>query len=202
MQCTRRLRFAPKERYWLEATIAEASLILAERSEAIQWYTKAAEHGTGRIGDLQSTRRNARLIIRYWQRDQSELEAVLRLPNVVIFTGHMIDHAQHGGARFPERLEGAVAANIRAKLDALHAGIGYSSAACGSDILFLEAMLARRAEVTVVLPTDAAVFKRESVDVAAATGGWGKRFDRVLKAASRVVVASTTSNANLSLIHI
>lgn len=198
-ECTQRLKLASKERYWLEATIGEASLILRDWSEAIKWYRQAAEHGSGRVGDLQSTRRNARLIVRYWHSDQPELEAVLQLPSVVIFSGHMIDRPKHGGTRFPKQLESAVADRIRGKLDVLQAGLGYSSAACGSDILFLEAMLARRAEVTIVLPTDAALFKRESVDVAGPAGRWGERFDRVLKAASRVIVASTTSNANSTL---
>src|SRR5215211_1603278 len=194
--CIHRLRLAPKERYWIEATIAEASLILRDWPEAIRWYTQAAEHGSGRIGDLQSTRRNARLITGYWQTDQPQLEKILRLPSVVLFSGHMIDHSQHDGARFPSQRESAVAEQIRGKLDDLGADIGYSSAACGSDILFLEAMLARRAEVTIVLPTDSELFKSVSVDVANPAGRWGKRFDRALKAASRVIVASTTSNAN------
>ncbi len=198
-QCMRRLRLAPQERYWLEATIAEASLVLGDWAEANKWYAQAAKHGAGRIGDLQSTRRNARMLLRYWQRDQPELEAVLRLPNVVVFTGHMIDRSTGGSARFPRQLESAVAAEIRGKLDTLHAGIGYSSAACGSDILFLEAMIARRAEVTIVLPTDAEVFKPESVDVTGPAGRWGERFDRVLAAASRVIVASTTATANSTL---
>jgi hypothetical protein len=64
--------------------------------------------------------------------------------------------------------------------------VGYSSAACGSDILFLEAMLDRRGEVVVVLPYEREQFIRDSVTVIP-DSKWRTRFERVLEHATRVV---------------
>ena len=47
----------------------------------------------------------------------------------------------------------------------MNAGIGFSSAACGTDILFLEAMIARGAAVHIVLPWPADEFVKTSVDL-------------------------------------
>ncbi len=64
----------------------------------------------------------------------------------------------------------------------------YTSAACGADLLFIEATLAAGAEVNVVLPFDRGDFLRTSV----ATGGpeWVQRFDAALARATRVIFAT------------
>jgi class 3 adenylate cyclase len=74
-------------------------------------------------------------------------------------------------------------------IDRLDPGFGFASAACGSDILFLEAMLDRGAEVSIVLPYDRNEFVSDSVDFVL-NSNWRSRFDRVLERANRVITAS------------
>ncbi|MBM3222872.1 MAG: adenylate/guanylate cyclase domain-containing protein, partial [Candidatus Tectomicrobia bacterium] len=63
----------------------------------------------------------------------------------------------------------------------LDATVGYSSAACGADILFAEAMLQRHKELHIVLPFQQEDFCRTSVDFCLpAMAGWRTRFAAVL----------------------
>ena len=83
-----------------------------------------------------------------------------------------------------------VAKEIQRKIDMLKPGFGFASAACGSDILFLEAMLEAGAEVSVVLPYNEEDFVRDSVDFIP-DSNWRVRFERVLTRSARVITAST-----------
>ena len=102
----------------------------------------------------------------------------------------MIDQPGRGKPRFPKELEPAVANAIRSRLETADAGLGYASAACGSDILFLEAMLDRGGEICIVLPYEREEFIRDSVNMIP-DAKWRVRFGEVLKHATRVVIAST-----------
>jgi class 3 adenylate cyclase len=73
---------------------------------------------------------------------------------------------------------------IATVLENLDAGISYSSAACGSDVVFLECMQARGGETNVILPFDPEDFFDTSVNFAGEQ--WIRRADQVLKRASRV----------------
>jgi len=188
--CLRRLRRARADHYWLFATLGEAALILRDWSQAANWYRQAGQVGRRRFGDLQSSRRNARLVLRHWKVDSSEIEQYLHIPTVLVFSGHMIDQPRRGKPRFPKELEPAVANAIRSRLETADPGMGYASAACGSDILFLEAMLDRGGEICIVLPYEREEFIRESVNVIP-DAKWRVRFGEVLKHATRVVIAST-----------
>lgn len=105
----------------------------------------------------------------------------------------MIDQPGRPQSRFPQAIEKKVGKEIAAILDRLNGGIGYSSAACGSDILFLEAMLRRKAEnnveINIVLPFPQDEFQKASVNIIPGSD-WGKRFERMLKRATRVIIAS------------
>ena len=103
-----------------------------------------------------------------------------------MFSGHMIDSVSRAGARFPVQLQNAVKREIVQLLRTLNVGFGYASAACGSDILFLEAMAEVGAETCIVLPYEATAFRDEI-----APGGWGARFDWAIRRATQVVIAST-----------
>jgi hypothetical protein len=91
-------------------------------------------------------------------------------------------------SRFPPEAEPEVARRIAAHLDESRVGFGFGSLACGADVLFAEALLARRAEVHVTLPFAVDEFRRVSV----ARGGepWLARFDRCLDAATSVTFST------------
>jgi class 3 adenylate cyclase len=189
-QCHKSLSAGCGDEYWLLAALGEAALILRDWTEGEKWYRRAAKRGAGRFGDLQSSRRNAHLILQYWKADTSEIDGYLSVPPVVVFSGHMIDEVHRVAPRFPASLEPAVARALRDKIDKLGPCFGFASAACGSDILFLEAMLDAGAEIHIVLPYNKEEFIRDSVDFLP-DSNWRARFERLLRRAAQCVTAST-----------
>jgi class 3 adenylate cyclase len=189
-QCLKEVEGRTGDSYWELAALGEAALILRDLSQAGKWYGRAAKKGRNRFGDLQSSRRNARLILQHWNEDSDWINDYLRIPAVIIFAGHMIDRPSRATPRFPIQFEPLVARKIRQKLDELEPGFGFSSAACGSDILFLEAMLDRGAEVSIVLPYNEEEFIRDSVEIGTDSKKWRARFDSVLARAARIITAS------------
>ena len=175
--------------YWHLATLAEAHLILREWREAEAAYARATEIGRGRPADTASTRRNARLILGELGADAASIERVLRVPRVIAFAGHLIDSPGRKTSRFPQALEAVATAAIRERLAQLDAGFGFSSGACGADIIFLEALRERNGETTIVLPYDADEFERDSVDIVPGAD-WSARYRRALAAARDVFLAS------------
>lgn len=168
---------------WRCATLGEACLLLGEAQQAVQWYRKAAELGRGRHGDLASMRRQVKLLTPRIG-GASDVLQLLAVPQVAIFTGHMLDAPGRDAPRFPARLEDAVAAAIGERIRENAVGVGYCSAACGADLLFIEQMLARGAEVNVLLPFAREDFVRASV--AFAGPRWVERFDHALRRAASV----------------
>ena len=103
---------------------------------------------------------------------------LIRPAPVVHYTGHIIAGPQHTGNRFPADQEHAVADRIAALLDDTPVTAAYGSLAAGADILFAEALLARKVALHVVLPFRKADFIRLSV--APSGTGWIGRFENCL----------------------
>ena len=137
---------------WLVATLAEALTHLGETKEATRYYKHASDTFKGRWRDLASMRRQAREILRFNGQPQEWLDACFEFPSVVVFSGHMVDAAGRPMPRFTPDMEPAVREEIRAHLRQVKAGFGYSSAACGGDIIFCECLLEMDAKVNLVLP--------------------------------------------------
>jgi class 3 adenylate cyclase len=174
--------------YWLQATLGEAALILGDDAESTAYYARAARLATGSFGNLASTRRQVMLLATCLPGPGARILEILKIPPVVMYTGHMIDQLTRIKPRFPIALEGVMAAAIRKKFAVLRPLAAYGSAACGSDILCLEAMREVGGETHIVLPFPADEFHRVSVDFA--SGGWGERFERALAAADSVTITS------------
>jgi class 3 adenylate cyclase len=194
--------------YWLLATLGEAALLLGDVPGAERWYREAAGIAGPRFGDLVSTRRNARLILRHDERDPASIEACFPIPKVAVFSGHLVDGPERAVPRFPPALEGAVARALAACVARLDIGFGYASAASGGDILFLEALknLAtgrrddaaireaaggrlRGQERHIVLPYHREQFKTDCVTYLD-DQTWAGRYEAVLADATSVVTAS------------
>ena len=93
----------------------------------------------------------------------------------------MIDAPGRPDQRFPPDLEPAVAAAIRHKIGRLRPGerdVGISSAACGGDILFAEAILDRDVPLRIYLPFDERTFMEKSVTFA--DDSWPQRYRAVV----------------------
>ena len=175
---------------WLAATLAEALTHLGDTKEAARYYEQAAEAFKGRWRDLASMRRQAREILRFNGQPPEWLDACFEFPTVVVFSGHMVDAAGRPIPRFTAEMEPAVREEIRAYLQKVKAGFGYSSAACGGDIIFCECLLAMNAKVNLVLPCPVNTFRRQSVSI----GGpdWERRFNDVLAKATSTLIANST----------
>jgi tetratricopeptide (TPR) repeat protein len=175
-------------RYWTEATLGEAALIIGDIETAAAHYARAVELAGTRFGDVSSTRRQFRLLAAHLPGVGAACADSLRIPPVLVFTGHMIDRADRATPRFPAAIETAVHTALTERLAVFRPVAVYGSAACGTDILCLEAARELGCETHVVLPFPAAEFRGSSVDFA--RGNWGERFERALAAADSVTVAS------------
>lgn len=107
-------------------------------------------------------------------------EPLIAPHRVFLFSGHMIDAPERKTPRFPAQKEGAAAAAIGGILDKLEAGsadIGLCGGACGGDLLFAEACLARGAHMEIHIPFAEPTFLEKSVTFAG--GSWRERFEAV-----------------------
>lgn len=96
---------------------------------------------------------------------------------VFLFSGHMIDAPDRDVPRFPADKETIAADAIAQMLDRLDAGpddLAICSGACGGDLLFAEAALARGAALELYIPFEEPRFLATSVDFANAD--WHARF--------------------------
>lgn len=176
--------------YWLWATLGETWLLEGKLDKAAEAYGSAVKAADERWGDVCTTARNARLILEASKgastEDRERILGMLQGPPVALFCGLMIDPQQ---VRFPQSAAPRVKQAIGEALDKSGAMIGYASAACGSDLLFLEAMLERGGQIKVVLPYCREQFRSDAVSFASPE--WGSRFDAVLERATDVIEAST-----------
>ena len=172
---------------WDLLTAAEAALLRGDTTLARERYGAAWQEAGRDTGRMASVRRQLHLLARVLPA-AATLLPIVRAPDVVAFTGHMLDAPGRAAPRFPASLVSAVATALREHVAVWHAPIVYTSAACGADLLFIEAAQAAGAEVNVVLPFDRGDFVRSSV----ATGGpeWEQRFDVALARATRVIFAT------------
>ena len=177
-QCHEKWKTGGGDRYYLASTLGEAELNLRNWPEAEHWYREATEAGRLRFGDLSSTRHQARLLLQHLGQRSDWIDALLRVPKVAVFVGHMCDQPDRFQPRFPAQLEVSVRNAIRDRLKEHNALIGFSSAACGSDILFLETLQELQGEPYVVLPYEREQFALDSVNI---VPGWRSRYDTLIE---------------------
>ena len=171
----------------LHATLGEACLLLGRHAEAGEHYLKAiALARNAKVeGTIIAMRRNLHRLEKAKATEPvPELEA--HIGCVVIHSGHMIDQPGRETTRFPPNraLENLLRREMDSRLQAMNAKVGYSSLTCGSDIVFAEAMLAREAELHVMLPFGTDDFLLTSVTFGygdAYWQSWRTRFEDVLK---------------------
>jgi hypothetical protein len=165
--------------YWSLATLGEAYLITGLVQSSVSNYKKAFLLAANNYGDINSSYQQLLLILSAMKLDiPSELLELLKPPQIIVFSGHMIDRFDRKTPRFPYYIENEVRDRVKAELEELDAKIGYTSVACGSDIIFIEEMLNRNAEVNVFLPFQKEDFLITSVSFAGED--WVKRFEKCL----------------------
>ncbi|TAN63376.1 MAG: adenylate/guanylate cyclase domain-containing protein, partial [Magnetospirillum sp.] len=178
---------SPEERYQLLVTVGEAHLLLGETEEALASFAWASTLEGIHYGSTVSALKQLALLQGGGLTVPPAVFDIIKPPTVVVFTGHPLDRPGEG-PHFPPELESAVRAEIARSLDELGAQVGYSMAACGSDLLFIEAMLERGAEVNVVMPYAIDDFIAENVRYGGSR--WEMRFRNALKLATTVTYAT------------
>ncbi len=102
----------------------------------------------------------------------------IRSPNTVaLFSGHMIDAPDRKTPRFPpdkEPYAAAAIANALSRIDVGGGDLAICGGACGGDLLFAEACLARSMRLEIYIPFGERTFLANSVDFAG--GNWHDRY--------------------------
>ena len=196
-------RLAENRDYWALATRAELALLEGDEDAMRDNYDEAAALAVnnGKPFDLDSSSQQLDLLRDLGFRPElvkaaaqivDDAEAQLRAlhlakpdrpaepARVVLFSGHMIDKPDRAQPRFPEAKAEAAGRRIAAELDRLGVGPGdlaISQAACGGDLLFLQAAIARGMRLEIYLPQKEPDFLRDSVSFAPAH--WQDDYDAV-----------------------
>jgi class 3 adenylate cyclase len=174
-----------ESQHWIEATLGEAMIILGDLEQAKNHYLRAQCTDSCKGSHIGTMRAQARLALKFCGFGPNALDANFRVPKVCVFSGHMLDRADRQTPQFPLEDVERVQSEIRHFFDSTCVGVIYSSAACGSDILFLEEALSRGIEAIIVLPFSPEDFKKSSVSFAGRD--WEMRFDKVVNSASNVI---------------
>ncbi|HYI47885.1 MAG TPA: hypothetical protein VEX35_05405 [Allosphingosinicella sp.] len=159
----------PETPYYRAATEAEALLLLGRRDEAGARLAAAVAAAPRAWEDHASTLRQF-LIIQAVLGGEAAWLDLLRPPRSLHYSAD-----KEAGADPEVAVPAALDADI---------GFGFGALAAGSELLTAEALLARGAELHVVLPSDSASFAARFVDPFG--GAWRARFDAALAAAESV----------------
>lgn len=100
---------------------------------------------------------------------------------VAALAGRRVDAPSRSTPRFPAGEEGYVANKLLRRFDKEQVGQLVCSAACGADILALEAARQMGVPARIVLPFSRTLFR--TVSVTDRPGDWGKRFDVLISEA-------------------
>jgi hypothetical protein len=146
---------------WKLATRGEAHLLLGEIDNSKTWYGNAVVQCPGRPRDVASMRKQARMVLDTLGLSRTMLDSILEVPSVMAFSGHMVDAP--GRPRFPPEIVGEVRKAIRESLRKHKVGFGFSSAARGSDLIFIQELLQIGGRIHVYLPFPAEGFLETSV---------------------------------------
>ena len=169
--------------------LAEAQLLLGREDDACKLYEEAMKQ-SDKVDYIAivSARQQLYFLREAGYKVPNAALDILTPPTVVVFTGHAIDHPSFQVSLFPQEIEADVKRIITEKLQSINAKIGYSSASCGADIIFIEALQSLGGEVNIILPF--AITDFIETNVRHAGPRWEKRFQRALETAHSVSFAS------------
>lgn len=179
--------------YWSLATLGECAVIAGRVDEAAEYYTDAVTLAGRDYANIASTRRNAGILLRHLGQDSKLLSEWFPILKVAVFTGHLIDQPGQP-LRFPHSQIEAVQSRLTEILDEHHVGFGFSAAACGGDLLFLDVLQKREAEAFIVLPLPQEQFAKSSVDVDP-QHDWLPDMQRALDHAAQVTIVNDYSRS-------
>ena len=179
--------------FWIPASMGEAYLIKGDYQSAARWYKGARSHVGSRIGQIKTTRTNAKMLLDLLETDAdigNEILECIRKPRIAIFAGHRIDKPGRAGPRFPEHISKRMKDRLKNKLIEMKLDIGIASAADGADILFHECMQDMGKRTHIILPSPIEHFRTKIFE--SKSENWIERFDRIIRQADRIEISSTS----------
>jgi hypothetical protein len=185
--------------HWSRATIGEALLLSGDLAEARRAYREAIIAAGEKWQDVAVMRRQARRNLVALGLPSSALDDVLPLPGVVGFSG---EPSQWNALRSDEQRglpsTSELRAWLRRTLDASAAQEGFSTAARGPDLVFIEEVLARGGKVSVFISEDIQLFLKIWVGM-----GWDGTFNELLgnPRVSVIRVPVDIRNASWTILH-
>lgn len=171
--------------YFLAATRAEALLILGDQAEAEAAMQRAAAHDPDGWADRAATIAQLREIAAAQGSDPAWIERFAP-PASLHFAGHMGLAAGGDG-------EAALASQLETLLGQHQFGFAWGALAAGADVVIAEHLLARGAELHVVLPCPPEQFEAQSV--APAGEAWTRRYRALLDAAASIRCAADSATS-------
>jgi tetratricopeptide (TPR) repeat protein len=157
---------------WEEASLAEGYLLTGRADEARAHYRKACDAEPTRTREIAVMSTQARRDLKHLGRSANEVAGAFPpAQRAAAFTGH------RAGPRLPEERMAELRQRIDEVLDEHEVRFGFCSAASGSDLLFIDALLERGAEVRVFLPVPRDRFIEQSVGP---DPRWIDQFNRTL----------------------
>lgn len=180
--------------YGLEASfkelidLAEAQLLLGREDDACKLYEEAMkQHNSQDYIEIVTARQQLYFLREAGFKVPNAALDILTPPTIVVFTGHAIDHPSFQVSLFPLEIEEDIKRIITEKLQNINAKIGYSSASCGADLIFIEALQSLGGEVNIILPFAISDFVETNVRHAGPR--WEKRFEKAIANAHSVSFA-------------
>ncbi len=182
--------------YWARVTLGDLEVLVGETKAVQNAYRRAVAAAPGDWFVLNSSWQQL-LILRDLGFRPEQTTAALKIfeqalanlkkpadrwepEQVFLFSGHMIDDPNRTDPRFPPEGETRAAAAIAEKLAEWNAGdkdLALCGGACGGDLLFAEACLARGVKLEMKIPFGEPEFLEKSVSFAG--DRWQERFYKV-----------------------
>ncbi len=179
--------------FWVPASLGEAYLIKGDYQSAARWYKAARSHLGSGIGQIKTTRTNAKMLLDLLKKDDETADGILaciRKPRIALFAGHRIDRAGRISPRFPEHISSRIKARLKKILIGMKFDIGIASAADGADILFHECLQETGKRIHIILPSPLEHFREKILK--SEKEKWIDRFDRIVQQADRIEVSSAS----------
>jgi tetratricopeptide (TPR) repeat protein len=189
-----------RQRFWAKATLGDLEVLAGNPDSVTAAYKEAVACAENDLFALNSTLMQLRLLssldfrrecvsagIAVLERALSRLnkpETQWQPRQVLLFSGHMIDAPERETTRFPADKESIAAGKIAEALDKLEANendLALCQAACGGDILFIEACQQRKVKVQLLLPFAEPDFIQRSILPCHDGQGWLERYHSLKK---------------------
>ena len=182
-----------QSKYFIEATRAEAQLLLGDLGVAQKSLQVALDHDPLNFKAHASTLKQFRMIGGH-RSEKFDWLVDFQAPIAVHFAGHMFGLKEELKTDLPCLSQSQIDA-LRIEISELiqlqDIGFGYGALAAGADILIAEAILEESGELHVTLPTYQDLFLKTSVEPYGVS--WIERFEACLAQANTVSIISTES---------